>query len=54
VLADGYVVAIMHPSAGADAAATARDRQSGSEITYAERLPKFSPDWMKAGVLVCR
>ncbi len=54
VMEDGYMVSLLHSHAGADASVTIARRGEGSYIRYAERMPSFSPDWMKQAVVKCK
>ncbi len=51
---DGYVVILLHQSAGADATAFIEPRGPGSHVRYAERIPELSPAWMSAAATDCR
>ena len=54
LLENGFTVALMHWSAGADAVATITESSDGSRVSYAERIPSLSPSWMKEAVIGCK
>ncbi len=54
LLENGFTVALMHWSAGADAVATITESSDGSRVSYAERIPSLTPSWVKEAVIGCK
>ncbi len=54
VLADGFQITLLHPTAGADATVLVRESGLGSHIRYSERIESLSPSWMKSAVINCK